>query len=177
HRARAWFRSRGLIFTFLYVWEVQPKTLGYHCHFLIHVPHKYRRAFQKIAPRWTTADCSPPSNEHVLKFSRSRYTSSVNMTTASMRFGHLLYCLKGTDHRAYVETPDGRTHNAAALLGIQHRGEQGDIRIKRAGTSANIGPSAQAKAGFDFDIFQLSDFVGANRRGTKKLDFAPLFLS
>jgi hypothetical protein len=61
----------------------------------------------------------------------------------------LVYCLKGFDHRAfrYVGV-NGDTENIGAALGIDHRGQQGFIDIKRCGTSQNVGPAARRKAGW-----------------------------
>jgi hypothetical protein len=64
-----------------------------------------------------------------------------------MRAGIMRYVLKGIDHSAfrYVGT---ETENIAVALGIRHRGQQGNIAIKRAGTSQNIARGARRAAGW-----------------------------
>lgn len=65
--------------------------------------------------------------------------------TPVMQAGLLRYVLKGYDHRAFIYAAT-ETVNIGAALGIDHRGQQGIIDIKRAGTSQNIGAAARKRA-------------------------------
>ena len=70
------------------------------------------------------------------------------MQTPKMRAGNLRYSLKGFDHAAFKYLPDGATFNIGSELGINHRGSQGTIPIKRAGTSENISKAARQRHGW-----------------------------
>jgi hypothetical protein len=80
--------------------------------------------------------------------------------TEAMRSGILRYLVKGLDHAAFrYSDMDGSTENIGVVLGIRHRGQQGIISIKRAGTSQNIGPAARSKAGW----VEIRDLAGVHR--------------
>jgi hypothetical protein len=69
--------------------------------------------------------------------------------TDKMRAGILRYIVKGFDHSQFRYTGIGfETENIAVALGIRHRGQQGNIVIKRAGTSQNIARAARRAAGW-----------------------------
>lgn len=69
--------------------------------------------------------------------------------TPAMRAGILRYALKAIDHTDFRYTGYGaETENIGHALGIEHRGSQGTIEIKRLGTSQNIGPTARKQAGW-----------------------------
>ena len=64
------------------------------------------------------------------------------------------------DHAAFRYIGTGSdTENIAGALGIRHRGQQGMVAIKRAGTSLNIGPAARRKAGWT----ETRDLAGLHR--------------
>jgi len=65
-----------------------------------------------------------------------------------MRAGGLRYWLKGIDHRDFRYLSPDETVNIAAAIGIEHRGTQGVVPIKRAGTSQNLGRAARHAAGW-----------------------------
>jgi hypothetical protein len=70
------------------------------------------------------------------------------MWNQSMRAGGLRYLLKGFDHRDFRYLSPDETVNVAAAIGIEHRGTQGEVPIKRAGVSQNIGRAARRAAGW-----------------------------
>jgi hypothetical protein len=78
--------------------------------------------------------------------------------TATMRAGALRYVCKGIDQAAYRYVGwSGETEYIAAALGILDKGPQGIIKIKRCGTSQNIGLAARREAGWREirDLFSL----------------------
>jgi hypothetical protein len=69
--------------------------------------------------------------------------------TASMQAGAMRYILKGFDHQAFRYIGlSGETENLGMALGINHRGQQGIVALKRCGTSQNLGPKARRTAGW-----------------------------
>jgi hypothetical protein len=69
------------------------------------------------------------------------------MKTLNMQMGSLKYACKSLDHTAFIYRGYD-TYNVGDILGIEHRGRDGVVRIKRAGTTQNIGPKARAAAGW-----------------------------
>jgi hypothetical protein len=67
--------------------------------------------------------------------------------TPPMQAGLLRYVLKGIDHRAFVYF-GSETVNVGAALGIDHRGQQGVVEIKRAGVSQSLSPAARKREGW-----------------------------
>ncbi len=73
--------------------------------------------------------------------------SKYGARSKKMRAGILRYIAKGIDHQMFkYEGFD--TFNVADALGIEHRGTQGVIGIKRAGTSQNVGIGARRSASY-----------------------------
>jgi hypothetical protein len=65
-----------------------------------------------------------------------------------MRAGALTYLLKGFDpHSFRYASPAGEMETLGLALGINGQ-QTGVIRIKRCGTSQNLGPSARRRAGW-----------------------------
>jgi hypothetical protein len=69
------------------------------------------------------------------------------MQTPYQQTGALKYLCKSVDHTAFVYREFG-TRNLGDLLGIQHRGTDGAIHVKRVGTTQNISLKARRKAGW-----------------------------
>lgn len=69
--------------------------------------------------------------------------------TQGRRAGIMLYLLKGIDHAAFrYSGGDAGTENIGVLLGIDHRGQQGRVPIKRAGASQNVARAARKRQGW-----------------------------
>ena len=81
------------------------------------------------------------------------------MKTPKMRAGNLRYSLKSLDPAAFKYLPDGTTFNIGSELGIDHRGNQGTIVIKRAGTSERISKAARQRHGW----LEVRDIEGLRR--------------
>jgi hypothetical protein len=62
-----------------------------------------------------------------------------------MQMGNLRYICKSLDHNAFVYR-GWETYNIADILEIRHVGTDGPIRIKRAGTTQNLGRKARRAA-------------------------------
>jgi hypothetical protein len=61
-------------------------------------------------------------------------SSQFGANTPTMQAGLMRYCLKGLDHRDFHYSAY-ETDNIGDAIGIDHRGAQGIIEIKRAGVS------------------------------------------
>jgi hypothetical protein len=64
-----------------------------------------------------------------------------------MQMGTLRYICKSLDHTAFCYR-GSEAQNIGDMLGINHRGTDGAISVKRAGTTQNLGPKARAAAGW-----------------------------
>ena len=74
-------------------------------------------------------------------------SSQFGANTPTMQAGLMRYCLKGLDHRDFHYSAY-ETDNIGDAIGIDHRGTQGIIEIKRAGVSQNISAAARKRAGW-----------------------------
>jgi len=81
-----------------------------------------------------------------VEMSRGGY-GRFGMRTQKMRLGKLRYMLKAYDHR-HFRYYLRESQNTGEILGIQHRGTDGALDCKRAGTTQNIGPAARKRAGW-----------------------------
>lgn len=153
---------REIIPTFAWVREKVPGR-GAHTHVLLHLP---RRGTAKLAEE-LRAYLSGTFGFQDRITSFDRVERGVDMSygqfgawTRAMRAGKLRYCLKGLDHAAFrYVSQDGETENIGVALGIDHRGQQGFITVKRCGTSQNIGPAARRKVGWA----EVRDLTGLGR--------------
>ncbi len=157
-----WLRRRKIVPTFVWDRERVPGC-GVHTHVLLHLPRRGTAKLAKelrnyISRTFGFQDRVKPSDklERGVDVSYGRFGA----WTREMRAGSLRYALKGFDHRAFRYVgQDGTTENLGAALGIDHRGQQGFIDIKRCGTSQNIGPAARRKAGWP----EIKDVDGLRR--------------
>lgn len=69
------------------------------------------------------------------------------LRATSMQMGLLRYFCKSLDHHAFVYR-GWETCNVADMIGIRHEGTDGLVRVKRAGTTQNIGRKARHEAGW-----------------------------
>jgi hypothetical protein len=69
------------------------------------------------------------------------------MKVLTMQMGCLRYICKSMDHNAFVYRWF-ETHNVADMLNIRHAGTDGEVKVKRAGTTQNIGPKARQSVGW-----------------------------
>lgn len=144
-----WLWRREIVPTFVWVRERVPGR-GAHTHVPLYLPRRGTAALAKelrgyLSKTFDFRDRTSGKVEHGVDVSYGRFGA----WTSKMRSGSLLYCLKGFDHRAFRYVgQDGTTENIGAALGIDHRGQQGFVDIKRCGTSLNIGRAARSKAGW-----------------------------
>jgi hypothetical protein len=81
-----------------------------------------------------------------------------------MQMGNLRYICKSLDHNAFIYR-GWETYNISDILGIRHVGTDGPIRIKRAGTTENLGRKARRAAADWKDassIEEVSDLLNPN---------------
>jgi hypothetical protein len=76
---------------------------------------------------------------------------------------------KGIDHRAFVYF-GGETVNVGGALGIDHRGQQGVIAIKRAGVSQSLSPAARRRANWREirDLAALARILNPEKAGERQ---------
>ncbi len=157
-----WLRRRGIVPTFVWVRERVPGR-GAHTHLLLHLSRDDTAGLAEqlrgyLAGAFGFRDEAAPSGraERGVAVSRGRFGA----WTPAMRAGLLRYCLKGLDPAAFRYVGQaGETENIGAALGIEHRGPQGLIAVKRCGTSQNIGPTARRLAGWA----EVRDLAGLRR--------------
>lgn len=137
-RTTRWLRRHGLVLHAVWTRE-RARGVGLHTGFALHLPSR----------RLAKALCG--YLERSMGF-RKRYGHCGVWLTWGGRShaawaGSLRYLLKGLDHRSffYVGT---ETANLGVELGIDHRGQQGFVPVKRAGTTQNIGRAARKRAGW-----------------------------
>lgn len=135
-----WLRRRDIEPAYAWTREVSASQWC-HTHFQIHLPKR------------NTAYLAVDLVKHLGKAFRflpggieARF-GTFGMWTPAMRAGDFIYLLKGMDHRdiRYL-SPAEPPQNIGAELGIKHRGTQGEVSIKRAGTSQNLGKAARSAA-------------------------------
>lgn len=137
-----WLQAQGISPAFVWVRERVP-GVGCHTHLLLHLGSR---------PLSVAADLTA----YLLRAGGFRRAEGVHVSlgefgamTIEARAGLRRYAAKGFDHRLWRYTgPDGGTENLGAVLGLDHRGSQGIIEIKRAGVSQSLGPTARRRAGW-----------------------------
>ncbi len=103
------------------------------CSLVLHLPHRDTAKLAEelrdyLSESFGFRDRTTGKVERGVDVSYGRFGA----WTRERRAGMLLYCLKGFDHRAFRYVgQDGTTENIGAALGIDHRGQQGFIDIKR----------------------------------------------
>jgi hypothetical protein len=131
-----WLRRRRISLRAVWVRE-RGQQKGHHLHALVNVPIRLVHDLELyLIRRFAIADGG-------LDFSYGRF----GMRTPDMQLGALQYICKTLDHRAF-KYYGFDTINIADELGIQHRGTDGAIQMKRAGTTQNIGRKARRDAGW-----------------------------
>lgn len=153
-RLARFLRRHGIPPAFVWSRERQPGA-GPHTHVMIHLganPGKLQReALRYLAGTMRFGDEAGSTG---LKLEYGAY----GMNTPLMRTGQLKYLCKGLDHAAFIYA--GRdTLNLGDALGINHRGMQGTVTIKRSGVSQSISRSARRKAGW----IEVRDISGVAR--------------
>jgi hypothetical protein len=136
-----WLRRHGIEPAFAWTREVSGSQF-HHTHFQLHIPkqHTMRTAVDLV-----------DFLRHRFGFPDEGVVASLGkygMWTPAMRAGDFIYLLKAFDHRDFRYLNPDETVNIGAALGIEHRGSQGEVSIKRAGTSANLGKAARRAAGW-----------------------------
>jgi hypothetical protein len=143
-----WLWRRKVIPTFVWIRERVPGR-GIHTHVLLHLPHRDTAKLAEelrdyLSETFGFQDRTTGKIERGVDASYGIFGA----WTREMRAGKLLYCLKGFDHRAFrYVSQDGTTENAGAALGIDHRGQQGRIDVKRE-LWPNLGDGGLRKAAF-----------------------------
>jgi hypothetical protein len=138
-----WLRRRGIEPAYVWTREVSGSQ-WHHTHFQLHIPkqHTKRIAGELVAFLKHSFGFEPDGVG--IKESLGTY----GMWSRPMRAGNFVYVLKAIDHRDFRYLSSGETENIGAALGINHRGTQGEVAIKRAGTSQNLGKAARRAAGW-----------------------------
>lgn len=143
--AAEWLARRDIEPTWVWVRECSA-SLWCHTHLQLHLP--------RIAKGKRTGALARELVEHLKRSFRfapagiKAVFGTFGMWTKGMRQGEFIYQLKGIDHRAFKYISPEETVNIAAAIGVEHRGTQGTIPIKRAGTTENISRSARHRAGW-----------------------------
>ena len=137
HRLGKWLKRRGVAFRATWVRE-RSRGKGLHSHVLLHLPPQLEEHVKEFLCR------SGPFHDDA---SGRGVDLQVRKGTPDQTFGALKYFLKGMDHRDFVYTDDG-TANLGDFLGIQHRGDQGIISVKRQGCTQSISRQARREAGW-----------------------------
>jgi hypothetical protein len=130
-----------------YLWTLEKSNrIGLHQNLAIHVPKrlfpKLVRALPKMIPGFIP-------DRHILEVISDPDGPPKYFFHVNQRRGTLRYFLKGMDHRATFDGPDGEPRNWGDHVGVEHRGQQGTISGKRYGTSASLGTAARRKAGYE----------------------------
>jgi hypothetical protein len=136
-----WLRHCGIKPTYVWVREVSD-SLWHHTHIQLHIP---KRQTRRIARELVTF------LGHSFGFLPGGLKEELGiygMWNQAMRAGGLRYWLKGIDHRDFRYRSLNETVNVAAAIGIEHRGTQGIVPIKRAGTSQNLGRAMRRATGW-----------------------------
>ena len=132
-----WLNRQGIVTACIWIRETKQGT-GPHTHFAIHLgtrPIQVKDSFL----RWLEGAFGFDTKG--VKLNMGLYGAM----TPQARAGILRYLLKGFDRRQF-QYWFGEALNTAAELGIEDRGPQGIVTIKRAGTSQNIAPAARRRA-------------------------------
>jgi hypothetical protein len=148
---RKWAQRRGL--PPAWVWTIERSTeRGLHSHLLVHVPSVFMsgpHGFAKAYLRWVkiAAGTVPVQSRGVATKTvvvRSRAERDVD---AQWRW--LRYVMKGLGQDTVLRGRSNKLNAlpASELAGIRCR-PQGEMRIKRVGTSREIGEGARRAAGF-----------------------------
>ena len=147
-----YLRRRGIEIAFVWTRERAPGR-GAHTHAAVHLGGKPIDVAAGLLAYLTDKFSFAPG---AVDISMGKFGAM----TPSRRAGIMLYLLKGIDHAAFRFTGnDGSTENIGAALGIDHRGQQGHIAIKRAGVSQNVALAARKRAGWR----EVRDLEGLSR--------------
>ncbi len=136
-RLTRFLRCRGIVTAYTWVRERVPGR-GHHTHAMIHLGSR-PPALRLELPAYLNSRFGFAAGGVDLD------VGGFGMHTEAMQAGRLRYMVKAIDHAAF-RYHGTETENIGALLGIDHRGGQGVIAIKRAGTSQNIGRAARKRA-------------------------------
>ncbi len=131
-----WLRRHDIATAYLWTRETKQGS-GPHTHILLHLgcrPTLVRTSFT----RWL--ETAFDFDSFGVKLTMGRFGA----LTSKSRAGLLRYLLKGFDQE-HFQYWFGEALNTAAELGIENRGPQGTISVKRAGTSQNIALSARRR--------------------------------
>lgn len=152
-----WLRRRGVVPRLLWVRE-RVRGRGLHLHLQLSLPQELKEE----AGAFLTASGGFVDTPEIKGVKVSWGTGSDGAWT-----GLLKYLLKGMDHRDFLYGPHGSTFNLGDFLGIQHRGTQGVIEIKRSGVSQNIALKARAVAGWQeaTDPLDLAALLNPPKKG------------
>lgn len=107
-----------------YVWTLEAAGGQTAAHWLVHMPSRLARAFERKVPEWLFGLLGAPAD-----------ASAVKIGPVYNLVGARRYILKGT------------SEPWAAHLGVQHV-PQGLVTGKRSGFSRNLGPSARSRGGY-----------------------------
>lgn len=137
----AWLRCQGIEPTWVWTREVSSQ-LWCHTHIQLHIPRDCTKQLAaKLVKHLGTAF-------GFLRDGIREELGDFGMWTAAMRAGGLRYLLKGICHADFRYLSPTETENVGQALGVEHRGTQGTVPIKRAGTTENIGKAARRAAGW-----------------------------
>jgi hypothetical protein len=140
-RLTRWLFARRVVTAFVWVRE-RSRGMGRHTHVLAHLGPRPEILSRDLKTDLTEKFSFGPRG---IKITYGRFGAN----TPRMQAGLLRYILKGIDPEAFRYSGLGaETEKIADFLGIQHRGRQGTIKIKRCGVSQNIGPKARCEAGW-----------------------------
>jgi hypothetical protein len=138
-RLARFLRRHDIAWTCVWVRERTPGH-GLHTHILLHlgsVPSKLARAMGEFVHK--SMGLAPGG--------ACLRTAQFGPGTLRMRLGLLKYILKGLDQSAYKYLGwSGQKLSIAEALGIEDRGPQGTVDMKRCGVSENLGPAERRRA-------------------------------
>jgi len=137
HAFNKWLLRRNVVLRGAWVRE-RVSGKGLHSHLLLNLPAHLKEDAELFLTKAGS-------------FQNEGFNRGVDIQTRkgtpNQISGALRYLLKGLDHRDFIHTAGGTT-NLGDLLGVQHRGDQGIISIKRQGCTQNISRKARREAGW-----------------------------
>lgn len=137
-RAARWLGRDGVVLHAVWTRE-RARGVGLHTGIAMHLPS--RRLAQALCAYLER------SMGFVTRYGHRAVWLTWGARSHAAWAGSLRYLLKGLDHRAFIYVGT-QTANLGVELGIDHRGQQGFVPIKRAGTTQNIGRAARKRAGW-----------------------------
>jgi len=167
NRFGKWLSRRGVVLRFIWTRE-RVRGKGLHTHLQLHLPltnpKPKKLKLQASKTKTEKAWMKPPKEKPTFAKEAAAFLAKSGgfvdighlkgvwfergSGTRRACAGSLKYLCKGMDHRDFVYSANGETENLGALVGIEHRGFQGIIQMKRAGVSENIGRKTRAAAGW-----------------------------